>query len=199
MTAPLVVGIGGTVRPGSSTERLVRAVLEACALRGAATSMFGGDILAGLPHYDPGARERTSSQLELVAAVRRARAIVIGSPGYHGGVSALVKNAIDLIEDTSRDERVYLDGIPVGLVVTAAGWQAVGITMSALRATAHALRGWPTPLGVGVNTVAQTVFANDGALADEPVVTAVKVQAQQLMRFVQAHDADPGLSEGRQI
>jgi FMN reductase len=36
-----IVGIGGTLRDGSSTERLVAAVLAACASMGAQTQMFG--------------------------------------------------------------------------------------------------------------------------------------------------------------
>jgi FMN reductase len=37
-------------------------------------------------------------------------------------------------------------------VVTSAGWQTAGTTLSALRSIVHALRGWPTPLGVALNT-----------------------------------------------
>ena len=94
-----IVGIGGTLRDGSSTERLVAAVLEACASMGAQTQMFGGSALKALPLFNPESAERTVGERALVDAVRAADAVVIGSPGYHGGVSGLVKNAIDLLED----------------------------------------------------------------------------------------------------
>jgi NAD(P)H-dependent FMN reductase len=151
-----IVGIGGTLRDGSSTERLVAAVLAACASMGAQTQMFGGSALKALPHFNPESTERTEGERALVEAVRTADAVVIGSPGYHGGVSGLVKNAIDLLEDLARDARPYFDGRPVGLVVSAAGWQATGVTLAALRGITHAMRGWPTPLGIAVNTVAQS-------------------------------------------
>lgn len=178
-----IVGIGGTLRDGSSTERLVAAVLAACASMGAQTQMFGGSALKALPHFNPESPERTEGERALVEAVRTADAVVIGSPGYHGGVSGLVKNAIDLLEDLARDARPYFDGRPVGLVVSAAGWQATGVTLAALRGITHAMRGWPTPLGIAVNTVAQKPFGPDGSLADAEIAGAVTMQARQIMQF----------------
>lgn len=186
MTAPLIVGIGGTTRPGSSGERVVRAVLSACAAQGADTQMFGGAELATLPHFAPENPDRTEAQRTFVDAVRRADGIVIGTPGYHGGVSGLVKNAIDLLEDLSRDERVYFDQRAVGLVVTAAGWQACGVTLQALRGIVHAMRGWPTPIGIAVNTVEQKPFDGDGNVVDEGLKTQITLQAEQLLFFAKA-------------
>ena len=81
--------------------------------------------------------------------------MIVGSPGYHGTLSGLVKTALDYVEQLSKDERAYLDGLPVGLIATAAGWQAAVSTLQALRTIVHSLRGWPTPMGVAVN-VAET-------------------------------------------
>ncbi|MQP68231.1 NADPH-dependent FMN reductase [Niveispirillum sp. SYP-B3756] len=183
MSRPLIVGFGGTTRPGSSGERMVAAVLAATAELGAQTTLFGGAALAALPHFAPENPDRTPEQREFVEAVRAADGLVIGSPGYHGGVSGLVKNAIDLLEDLRSDARVYFDGRAVGLVVTAAGWQAGGVTLSALRGIVHAMRGWPTPLGIAVNTVAQKPFDAEGRLVDADIAAQVKAQAEQVMRL----------------
>jgi FMN reductase len=178
-----VVGLGGTFRQASSSERIVRAVLAECAAMGAETTMFDGPSLARLPHFNPENPARTAEEQALVEAVRGCDAIVIGSPGYHGGYSGLVKNAVDLLEDLRGDARVYFEGLPVGLVVTAAGWQACGTTLSALRDVVHAMRGWPTPVGIAVNSVEQRPFGPDGALADDGIARAVRAQAQQIMGF----------------
>lgn len=188
---PLIVGLGGTTRPGSSTERLVSAVLEQCAARGAEVRLFGGAFLAELPHFAPDSPARTAQQIEFIATVRKASGVVIGTPGYHGGVSGLVKNAIDLLEDTRLDPRTYLDGLPVGLVVSTAGWQAGGVILSSLRGVVHAMRGWPTPIGITVNTVAQPPFLPDGQI-DETLALAVEGQAQQILHLAQ-------LSSRRQV
>lgn len=80
MKTPLIVGIGGTTRPGSSSELAVRTALLAAERRGADTEHFGGAFLASLPHYAPEKADRTSAQRTLVEAVRAADGIVIGSP-----------------------------------------------------------------------------------------------------------------------
>lgn len=47
--------------------------------------------------------------------------MVVGSPGYHGAVSGLVKNALDYIEDLREDPRVYLDDTPWGVSAARTG------------------------------------------------------------------------------
>lgn len=185
MTEFSIVGIGGTTRPNSSGERMTRAVLEAAARRGARTQMFGGAELQALPHFAPETLERTKEQLALVEAVRAADGLVICSPGYHGGVSGLVKNAIDLLEDLRDDRRSYFDGRPVGLIVVAAGWQACGSTLNAMRSIVHAMRGWPTPLGITVNVVAQRPFGDAGEITDASLVGLIEAQASQILGFAE--------------
>jgi len=189
MAQRTIVGIGGTLRPNSSSELLARAVLAECEQLGARTRMFGGVELAQLPHFDPERPERTSVQTDLVAAVRAADALVIATPGYHGGVSGLVKNALDLLEDTRGDERVYFDGMPVGLIVSAAGWQAGGVTLGALRGIVHAMRGWPTPIGIAVNSVEQIPFGPGGRIQEAGIAELVRLQARQIMAFALADAA----------
>ena len=104
----------------------------------------------------PGTREA----IELIEALREADAVIVGSPGYHGGISGLVKNALDYIEDMRDDSRVYLDNKPWGCISCAYGWQAAVGTLDQLRAIGHALRAWPTPLGVAINSADQ--IWNDG-------------------------------------
>ena len=130
---PLLIGIGGTTRPGSSTERALAAALAHARTLGAQTQLFGGAELAALPPFNPEVTTRTPQETAFVEAVRQADGILLASPGYHGGVSGLVKNAIDLLEDLRGDSRVYLDGRAVGCIVTAAGWQGCNTTLGAMR------------------------------------------------------------------
>ena len=189
---PFIVGIGGTAMAGSSTEQALALALADAEKRGASVRMFGGADLASLPHYGAaGAKESIIAQ-ELVAAVRLADGVIIASPGYHGTISGLVKNAIDYIEETSRDERVYLDERPVGLIVTAYGWKAVGSTLATLRAIVHSLRGWPTPLGAGLKVV-PGMFV-DGACNDEGVAGQLGLVGQQVVEFAKLRRLAPSLA-----
>jgi FMN reductase len=180
--APFIVGIGGTTRPGSSTESALRTTLHYAEQLGARTQLFGGEALAALEGYSPEQKERSLGQQAIVNAVREADAVIFASPGYHGGVSGLVKNAIDLLEDLRGDTRVYLDGLPVGCIVTAAGWQGCNTTLGAMRSIVHALRGWPTPLGVTLNTAGAKLFDGEGRCLDEQVTNSLKLLAEQVVR-----------------
>lgn len=180
-TAPVIVGIGGSTRAGSSSERLLRTCLGQADRLGARTQAFTGDALR-LPLYDADSLERTKQTAELVEAIRRADGLLIVSPGYHGGISGLIKNALDYVEDLREDRRPYLDGRAVGCVAAAAGWQATGSTLQALRSVVHALRGWPTPLGVAVNSELP-VWGSDGALADPGLIASLDIMTAQVVGF----------------
>jgi FMN reductase len=176
--APFVVGIGGTVKRDSSTEQALAVALSAAREAGAETEIFGGEFLAGLPHYGLVHSREAPGAERLVKALRRADGIIVASPGYHGSISGLVKNALDYVEDMARDARVYLDGLPVGLIVTAYGWQATGSTLATLRAIVHALRGWPTPLGAAINC-AGGVF-KDGECTVDAFTAQLRVVGRQV-------------------
>lgn len=182
---PLVIGIGGTTRAASSTERALGFALRGAEAAGARTRLFGGTFLHGLPHYAPENPERTDAQIELIEAVRHADALIIATPGYHGGVSGLVKNALDTLEELRVDERPYLDGRAVGCIVTAYGWQAAGSVLTSLRSIVHALRGWPTPFGAGINTL-ETRFDSVDTCSDPKVVDQLATVGQQAAQFALA-------------
>ena len=161
---------------------MASAVLAQARQLGARTQFFGGTPLAALPHFLPENRERTAEQRAFVEAVRAADGIVIATPGYHGGVSGLVKNAIDLLEDLRDDKRPYFDGRAVGLIVSAAGWQACGVTLMSLRGIVHAMRGWPTPHGITVNTIAQQAIGA-GEIVDPALAESICLQARHIVQF----------------
>ncbi len=185
---PLVVGIGGTTRDGSSTERALRIALNGAESAGARTHLFGGAFLHSLPHYAPESASLTEAQRQLIEAVRDADAVIIATPGYHGGVSGLVKNALDTLEALRADERPYLDGRAVGCIVTAYGWQATGTVLGSLRSIVHALRGWPTPLGAGINTL-ETRFETEDTCSDPKAAEQLATVGQQAAAFALAFGA----------
>jgi FMN reductase len=178
-----VVGVGGTTRAESGTELAVRHVLRLCQARHATTRLFSGAELGSLPHYSPEHRERVPAARALVEELRRADAVVLGSSAYHGSISGLVKNAIDYTQDMMDDDRPYLSGRPVGCIATGAGWQGVVTTLEHLRAIVHALRGWPTPLGVAINT-RERAFGPTGEPLDPQLETQLGTMADELLAFV---------------
>ncbi len=175
-----IVGIGGTVNPGNTTEMALRLAASQAEAEGAEVTIFGGEYLVRLPHYR-GTGDDAEHGAELVEAVRRAHGVIIAAPGYHGTISGLVKNALDYLEDLAKDERPYLDGRAVGLISTAYGDQASVSALVTLRGIVHALRGWPTPMGATIR-IHHGLFSPDGECVEEPTRTQLELVGQQTLR-----------------
>lgn len=189
--SPLIVGIGGTPRAGSSTQRAMDVALAAAQAQGARIkSIVGPDLL--VPMYTTDLAERTEKSLALVQAIRECDGLIIASPAYHGSLSGLIKNALDYIEDLRTDPRVYLDGIAVGLIACAGGWQAGAQTLATLRSIVHALRGWPTPLGASLNT-STGIFDAGGNCVDLSTRMQLESVGRQVVEFARMrHSFAPG-------
>lgn len=183
----MILGIGGTTRAGSVTERALALSLRAAAAEGAETAIIAGPDLI-LPMYSPGEVERTPQARRLVDALRECSGLIIASPSYHGSVSGLVKNALDYIEDLRKERRVYLDGVAVGLISCAGGWQGAGQTLAALRSIVHALRGWPTPLGAALNT-SIPLFEENGECLDLSSKFQLETVGRQVVEFCRMRSA----------
>jgi FMN reductase len=180
---PLIVGVGGTLRDGSTSERALRLALRAAEGMGCSTEIFAGQAI-NLPPYDPTDGQRSPEAQALVAALRRADGVILSSPGYHGTVSGLLKNALDYTEDLRGDARVYLSERAVGVIVCADGIQAMGSTLNTLRSIAHALRAWPTPFAAVVNSGGKP-FAADGSSTSMEVEQSLRLVAAQVAEFAQ--------------
>lgn len=180
-----IVGIGGSRRSGSNTERALRLALRNCEELGAQTKIFSADIL-DLPIYSPDITERTPAVLAYLEAVRRADGVILAAPAYHCGISGAVKNAIDYIQDLVADPLPYLRGCSVGLIATGAGWQGAVTVLGTLRSVAHALRASPTPLGVAINTT-EAPFNEAGECVSARLNDQLKMLAFEVVDFAANH------------
>lgn len=180
--APLIVGLGGTTRPGSSTERALAAALGAAEALGARTRLVGGDFLSELPIYDPRPGGPTPRQAEMAEIIRSADGLIIATPGYHGSLSGVMKNALDTLELLRDDARPYFSARAVGVIVTAAGSQAGGTTLTAVRSIIHAMRGWPTPFGAAMSVNSDS-FGPDGRPLEPRDAWQLDTVAAQVVQF----------------
>jgi FMN reductase len=187
--APLIFGIGGTTRSGSSSERALRLALAFAEQQGARVDIVAGRELE-LPPYDPNAPLQRPT-MEFVSRLRSADALIISSAAYHGAISGTLKNAIDYAEELRADSPPYLDGRAIGCIVCAQGAQALGSTLANMRAIVHALRGWNTPYSATINT-ADTSFdvaAGTGAYAQIEIMTCQVVEFARARVLSQAMKA----------
>lgn len=179
---PYILGIAGALADGSVSELAARAILDQASELGAETELVAGPMLEA-PIYAYGRLDESDNMRVMIEKIRRADGLVIVSPSYHGCVSGLIKNALDYVEELSRDERPYLSGRPVVCVAVAGGWQGASATLQALRNIVHALRGWPTPLGLAINSQ-QTRLPVNGTPGDAKTSEQMKFAAAELLQFI---------------
>ena len=75
-TVPFIVGLGGTTRPGSTSERALQVALDRAAAQGCETLLLGGSQLPA-DIFDPTRSERSDAARRLVDALRRADGLLI--------------------------------------------------------------------------------------------------------------------------
>jgi FMN reductase len=178
---PFILGLGGTTRGDSTSEKALIISLRAAEAEGARVDLVAGPGLE-LPMYAPERVWRVPAARRLVELYRKCDGLVIASPSYHGSISGLLKNALDYAEDLRSDPRCYFDECPFGLIACGGGWQGAGQTLAALRSLAHALRGWPTPFGATLNT-STPLFDSAGACTVEAVRGQLETIGRQVVQF----------------
>src|SRR6266478_1373515 len=154
-----IVGISGSLRAGSFTRRAVETALEGAAESGAKTR------LVDLRDYNLVFRDGKDESayppdvFRLRAEVKQADGIILGTPEYHGSLSGVIKNALDLM---GFDE---FEGKMIGLVGVSGGQMGAFDALNTLRNIGRALHAWVIPEQASVPE-AWKVFTDDGKIAD---------------------------------
>ncbi|WP_434597723.1 NADPH-dependent FMN reductase [Streptomyces sp. A5-4] len=189
-----IAALGGSLRSASVSA----AALRACAMRarraGAQVTLLNGPDLA-LPLYDPQTAGRTPQTRRMLAALRAADGVLLASPTYHGGMSGLLKNALDHTEELAQETPCYLDGRAIGCLTVAWNDVAGASALAGLRSSAQALRGWTVPMGVVVP--AGTDFAADDTCADLRTARRLDILTDQVLDFARMRAARPAVPADR--
>lgn len=182
-----VVGIGGSLRPGSYTRVAVQAALRGAEEAGATTQWI--DLRDYTLIFCDG-KENESSYPQGVFRLRRevqqARGIILGTPEYHGSFSGVLKNALDLM---GFDE---FEGKMIGLVGVSGGRMGAFEALNTLRNVGRALHAWVIPQQVSIPE-AWKVFDADGNLKDRELEERVREVGREVVRFARLHCAEKSL------
>ena len=162
--APRVLAVAGSLRAGSFNRLALRYAIAGAREAGAVIDEAGPDALR-LPLYD-GDLERDGRFPEIVEAwrerIRSCDGLLIASPEYNHGISAVLKNAIDWASrppNTLGGKVGASFGASPGRLGTARAQQSLRLTLSALNV-------WVVPRTVLISSAA-TAFDDAGQLKDE--------------------------------
>lgn len=111
------LGIGGSLRPGSTSYQALAYGIELLRQHGAQAEIFDLRVV-DLPFCNGDKADPWPSHPAVAALRRRVRdahGLILATPEYHGGASGVLKNAIDLLDFE------HLEGKVVGLISVLGG------------------------------------------------------------------------------
>jgi FMN reductase len=167
-----ILGINGSIRPGSSAERALRFAFKHLEAKGARCEAFE---IGSLPLLDGRADDQYPAAVSAWrAACEAADAFVITVPSYHGAIPGGLKNALDFIDAPQAG------GKPFALIGIAGGDAEPGVTDTA-RALRHigAIAGVPD---VVISRAAEH-WGRGEEPANQSVGTAIEKVAADLVQI----------------
>lgn len=162
-----VVGLGGSLKPGSASVLALKEALRGAEAAGASVELLELHAL-DLPMFVPD-RPPPEQVHRFVEAVASAAAMIWSSPVYHGSMSGAFKNALDWLELLSKHNPPYLTDKVIGLIATAGGVQGLQ-AINAMEFAVRSLRGYTHPLTAPLDRAWQ-LFDQNGTFSDEATIS----------------------------
>jgi FMN reductase len=168
-----IVGIGGSLRPGSYTQLALKIAAQRVEALGAEVEIL--DVREMQLPFCTGAKEYPEypDVEKLRDTVTNADGLILATPEYHGGVSGVIKNTLDLM---SFD---HLGGKVTGLI-SILGGQSNSNALNHLRLSMRWVHGWVIPEQIAIGQ-AYSAFTPEGKLVDEKLSQRFDQFAQSLV------------------
>lgn len=168
-----IVGIAGSLRPGSYSQQALKVAAEHVRALGADVEILDLRSLH-LPFCDGSDEYPDYPDVEkLRQAVLQADGIILATPEYHGSVSGVLKNALDLMGFE------HFSGKVTGLI-SVLGGQSNSNALNDMRTILRWIHAWTIPEQVAIGQ-AWKAFGEDGSLLDENLSKRMDGFAQSLV------------------
>jgi len=172
-----IVGIGGSLRAGSYSQQALKIAVQKAAALGAEVEIIDLRSLH-LPFCDGGDDYSAYPDVaKLSQRVKAADGLILATPEYHGSVSGVLKNALDLM---GFEE---LSGKVTGLI-SVLGGQPNSNALNDLRTILRWVHAWTIPEQVAIGQAWQA-FGKDGELLDSKLSQRFDAFAQSLVENTQ--------------
>lgn len=168
-----IVGIGGSLRPDSYSQIALNLAAQRVTALGAEAEILDLRTMQ-LPFCDGGDEYPNYPDVErLRSTVKQADGLILATPEYHGGVSGVLKNALDLMSFEQ------LDGKVTGLI-SVLGGQPNSNALNELRLIMRWVHAWVIPEHIGIGQVWKA-FTPEGKILDEKLSQRFDQFAQSLV------------------
>ena len=168
-----IVGINGSLRPGSYSAMALEVAISRVGALGVETEIIdlrklslpfcnGGDDYSDYPDV-----------AKMQQTVKSAAGLILATPEYHGSVSGVMKNALDLMSFED------LSGKVAGLI-SVLGGQSNSNALNDLRIILRWVHAWVIPEQIGLGQ-AWKVFNEEGEILDEKLSQRFDAFARSLV------------------
>jgi len=172
-----IVGIGGSLRPDSYSQKALAIATQRIETLGATVEILDLRTMT-LPFCDGGDDYTAYPNVaKLRQAVKQADGLILATPEYHGSVSGVLKNALDLMSFDELSDKV------TGLI-SVLGGQSNSNALNDLRVILRWVHGWVIPEQIAVGQAWKAFDAN-GNLVDEALSKRFDQFAQSLLQNTQ--------------
>jgi FMN reductase len=172
-----IVGINGSLRPGSYSKQALEIALKQADQLGARIELLDLQVLK-LPFCSGAKAYPEYPDVEyLQSAVANADGLILATPEYHGSVSGVLKNALDLL---SFDQ---LAG-KVTAAISILGGQANSNALNDLRLITRWVHAWMIPEQIAIGQ-AWNAFDAEGNFTDPKLEARLGEMVQSLVRSAQ--------------
>ncbi|RUR83507.1 NADPH-dependent FMN reductase [Chlorogloeopsis fritschii PCC 9212] len=168
-----IVGIGGSLRSGSYSQMALRLAAQRVEALGAEVEIL--DLREMQLPFCTGGQEYPDypDVQRLQDAVSSADGLILATPEYHGSVSGVLKNALDLMSFDQLSDKV------VGLI-SVLGGQSNSNALNDLRVIMRWVHAWVIPEQIAVGQ-AWNAFNSEGKLLDDKLSQRFDQFAQSLV------------------
>src|ERR1700693_2509777 len=171
-----IVLINGSVRPGNYTSMASALVVDELRKDPHVSVEVINPLDLDLPL--PGINPHAEGTRKLQEAVKKATAIILATPEYHGSLSSVMKLVIENLGFPS-----VLAGKPVALLGVAAGSIGAIKSLEQLRSICSHIGAIVLPLPISVANV-QKVFDTEGRCLDPGVEKLVRSVPNNLINYI---------------
>ncbi|MFN6519151.1 MAG: NADPH-dependent FMN reductase [Nostoc sp. CreGUA01] len=168
-----IVGIGGSLRLNSYTHLALQVAMQRVEALGAEVEILDLRELQ-LPFCNGGKEYLEYPDVKrLQDTVSSSHGLILATPEYHGGVSGVLKNALDLMSFDQLSDKV------TGLI-SVLGGQSNSNALNDLRLIVRWVHGWVIPEQIAIGQ-AWSAFSPEGKLLDEKLSQRFDQFAQSLV------------------
>ncbi len=169
-----IVGIGGSLRSNSYTYQALQQAAEDVVDQGAFVQILDLRYLR-LPFCNGSDHYPEFPDVEVLCqTVKQAHGLILASPEYHGGVSGVIKNALDLMGFDELEDKV-------AGVISVLGGQNNSNALNDLRLILRWVHAWVIPEQIAIGRAWQA-FDQEGRIQDEKLRQRFRHFAQSLVK-----------------